>query len=489
MSDFDNIHKPAFAGQFYPASTEALQHDVMKYLCVSEAEIAVPGTVRAFVVPHAGYQYSGATAGKAYSLLEGAREDIKRVVLLAPSHYICMHGVSVGNYESYSTPLGRIKVDVNACRELLEADALFRGREDAHRHEHSLEVQLPFLQQLLPDFQVVPIVCGNLTKDDIVRLSKALRNKLFDRETLWVTSSDFTHFGASFGYVPFQQNIPERLRELDQRAINFILDLDFTGFVDFVEETGATICGRFPIALLLAVLNENPEQLQGELVEYTTSGELTGDYTHCVSYASIVFFEKSEAEVEEVQAATDMLSEADKKMLLKEARASIAERLGLKEGRLAEDDNLSPVLHKPGACFVSLHIDGELRGCVGSLESEEPLYQNVRRNACNAAFGDFRFAPLSAAEYSQIEIEISVLTPARQIESLNEFNVGQHGIILQKGLHRAVFLPQVASEHGWDRETTLSHLAVKAGLSADDWRRDSKFYVFEAIVFGESEIL
>jgi AmmeMemoRadiSam system protein A len=142
-------------------------------------------------------------------------------------------------------------------------------------------------------------------------------------------------------------------------------------------------------------------------------------------------------------------------------------------------------LKRDGAAFVSLHRDGNLRGCIGNLEAVEPLYRNVIHNARNAAFQDPRFMPLTAAELAGLNIEISVLTPPRPIHSVDEFQIGTHGIILTKGQRRAVFLPQVAPEQGWDRETTLTHLSLKAGMGPDDWRRGAKYYVFEAIVFSE----
>jgi hypothetical protein len=323
-------------------------------------------------------------------------------------------------------------------------------------------------------------------------VAATLAEALWSPDTLWVISSDFTHYGENFDYVPFRKDVPKALEDLDRGAIDRILKLDTAGFQEYVERTGATICGRLPIALLLAGLERTGGKCQCQLIEYTNSGRQTRDYDHCVSYASIAVFDSPASGADTAAAATASsadsafpLTDADKALLLRLARESIRARLDNREMELPAASQLSAPLKTDAACFVSLHIGASLRGCIGYLEAREPLFRNVIRNARGAAFEDPRFDPVSAPELDRIGIEISVLTPRRAIASPDDFIVGRHGIILEKGVREAVFLPQVAPEQGWDRDTTLTHLALKAGLRADDWRRGAKLYVFEAIVFGE----
>jgi len=490
MTAYDlETRDPAVAGQFYPASPARLAAEVADFIERGRARHGeAHGRVRALIAPHAGYVYSGGVAGEAYALIRG--EDVssyRRVVVLAPSHRVYFRGVSLGGFAKFATPLGALPVDVEACRALAKACPLFSLRPEPHIQEHALEVQLPFIQTVLPDVSLIPAVCGEMRTPDIREAAGVLERILRRPDTLWVVSSDFTHYGYSFGYVPFTGNVPERIRELDQGAIECILAGDASGFLDYVDRTVATICGSIPIALLLEVVRSfEHDAVEGILVDYTTSGELTGDYSHSVSYAAIAWVEKNCESGEEAAGTSEAydLTEQEKQALLRLAREAIRTAF---EGRITpvpEEVLKSPRLTAPGACFVTLHKHGRLRGCIGSLEAVEPLYENVIRNARNAAFHDPRFYPLTPEELPEIEIEISVLTPPRPVRGPEEIVLGRHGIILEKGPASAVFLPQVPIEQGWDLETTLRHLSMKAGLGPEDWRRGADFRVFEAIVFS-----
>ena len=488
MSDFSRKRSPAVAGQFYSGTPEHLQAAVERALKAPQVSFAAE-RVRGLIVPHAGYQFSGATAGRAYALLRG-RDDVKRVVVLAPSHRAFLMGVSVGDYSAFSTPLGDVAVDVPVCRELLEANALVSSRRDVHASEHSLEVQLPFIQTVLPEAKLVPVVCGEMSTEDLHSVAATFADGLLRPDTVWIVSTDFTHYGHSFGYVPFIDEVPKRLEELDMGAVQQVLKIDSGEFLDYVNRTGATICGRLPVALLLAALEHADGAYCCELLDYTTSGQLTRDFSHSVSYVSIAVAGPPAAAASNASATQEqdsLMSAADKAELLRLARAAIASSLGDAETSVPSDAEMSAALNADGACFVTLHLDGALRGCIGSLEAEVPLYRDVMDNACNAAFTDYRFSPVTQEELSRIDIEISVLTPSVPIDSPDEFIVGEHGIILEKGRYRAVFLPQVAPQQGWDRETTLTHLALKAGLKSTDWRYGASFSVFKAVVFGEKD--
>ncbi len=502
-TDFSGTRPAAVAGQFYTRDAAELRSQLAKFTGVKPPEL--PGRPHALIVPHAGYPYSGVTAGQAYAELKGAT-GFRRVVVLAPSHRVGFRGVSVGTFAQFATPLGEMPVDTEMCAKLAAASLLISTRADAHRGEHALEVQLPFLQTVAPDLKLVPVVCGQLSAEEVRSLAAVLRELLWNEETLWIVSSDFTHFGADFGYMPFTEDVPRRIRELDEGAIRCITKLDAGGFMEYIGRTGATICGAGPIFLLLATLEPVAGTVQATPLAYTTSGDLTQDWAHTVSYAAIAVSDvpagktaikpagTGVAAVVPVAAATtsapetggDPFSPQDKTVLLGLARETIA--IAFRGGRAPAVDEaaLSAALKADGACFVTLsEKNGALRGCIGHLEASEPLWRNVIRNARNAAFSDSRFFPVTAEELPNLRVEISVLTPAKKIASLDEFVIGRHGIILEKGRNRSVFLPQVAPEQGWDKDTTLTHLALKAGLSADAWRTGATFYTFEAIVFHE----
>lgn len=478
---FSGTRQAAVAGQFYPVDAKALKKQVDA--CLKRADTPMDPTVRAVIVPHAGYTYSGDTAARAYALIQG-RQDIHRVVVINPSHRAAFEGVSLGGYEAFQTPLGRLPVDTDACAELLKASPLFSSRNDAHAGEHSLEVQLPFLQRSLESFSLIPVSCGFLAEEQAEIVGKALADAFWEPGTLWVISGDFTHYGRGFGYLPFTSDVEKKLRDLDAGAIAKITAKDLEGFTDYLEETGATICGRGPISILLAALATAAPKAVCEKVAYTTSGRLTGDFTQCVSYAALAVRVPSASPKKETK---NIMSRTEKHLLLDLARSAIAAKFSGEKLKMPAKEELTGMLKEPGAAFVTLHSHGRLRGCIGNILPEEELYLNVAGNAVNAAFHDPRFLPLTADEFKSVHIEISVLTPPEKIDSWEEFKVGKHGIILSKRGRRSVFLPQVAPEQGWDAETTLTHLALKAGLNADDWKRNAEFQVFEAIVFQEKE--
>ncbi len=278
----DKVRQSILAGSWYPGTQKELSQTVESYL--TKAQPQVPqGRVFALISPHAGYRFSGEAAGFGYKLLQG-NDTIRRVVLLAPSHHWGFHGLSVFDVDAYETPLGKVEVDQEAGAALRE-HPMIDSIPYAHAKEHSLEIQLPFLQKALKNFKLVPIVVGQLSGDDYKTLADAIR-PIIDDTTLVVVSSDFTHFGPSFGYLPFRNNIKDNLAELDGEAIKDIVSKDFNAFRQFLSRTGATICGREGISILLKLL---PEQATGTKLVYYTSGDVTGDFTSSVSYVSIAF--------------------------------------------------------------------------------------------------------------------------------------------------------------------------------------------------------
>ena len=286
-----NIREPAVAGQFYTADPVCLQAEVADMLDGEVAKSA--GKVRALISPHAGYTYSGKTAAKGFALLKGC--EYRRIVVIAPSHRVPFFGIATADYTAYKTPLGNLSIDRDSVSSIIETgQGSVMELTQAHVQEHSLEVQLPFLQEVLSDVPIIPLVCGQLNADLAEKTAKALL-PLWNSDTLWVISSDFTHFGHSFGYVPFSNDIEHQLKELDMGAVAKILALDFEGFSDYIEETGATICGTGPIKILLKTIElaNCADSITPELLECTNSGEISGDFSHCVGYSSIAFSEKN----------------------------------------------------------------------------------------------------------------------------------------------------------------------------------------------------
>ncbi|MBN2294310.1 MAG: AmmeMemoRadiSam system protein B, partial [Pirellulales bacterium] len=429
-----------------------------------------------------GYRYSGQTAAFAVRQLKGRSFD--RVVVMGPSHRVSMENVvSVPDFTHYTTPLGEVPLDRQFIAELRKHPE-FQNIPRAHNGEHSVQIEIPMLQRALGSFQLVPIVVGQLDRSAVKRIGAVLRG-LVDANTLVVASSDFTHYGPNFNYVPFTENVPDNLKKLDEGAMKLIEKKDVKGLSDYIEETEATICGRCAIEVLLTIL---PPDAKMHVLHYDTSGHITGDYTNSVSYYAVVFCGKwngTERPASQTKAAE--LSDTDKASLLKLARGTLT--YVLENGKMPSVDQLdveiTPTMKRISGTFVTLHKKGDLRGCIGEIFPVRPLYKAVMAQAINAGLNDHRFPQVKAAELPDINFEISVLTPPQPVASAADIVVGKHGVVLKKDGRSAVFLPQVAVEQGWDRETMLSELSQKAGLPGDAWREGASFEVFEAIVFGE----
>ncbi len=289
------VRRPAVAGAFYPADPRELRSAVEGHL--SKARPRVPDSLKerrpiALIVPHAGYLYSGQTAAYAYKLLQG-KDKPSRVVLLGPSHRVYLgEAVSVPPFTHYRTPLGEIAVDMEA-RDRLLRPPLCVSNPGGHIGEHSLEVQLPFLQVVWEEAPpILPVVVGGPRGEALKQLADGIRN-VVDEDTLIVASSDFTHYGPRFMFSPFKgsrgKELAEKIRQLDMGAVEYIRKLDPEGLLKYCDRTGATICGRFPIALMLAALSGS-EKLEAVHLHYASSADVTGDCNDSVSYCAIAFY-------------------------------------------------------------------------------------------------------------------------------------------------------------------------------------------------------
>jgi AmmeMemoRadiSam system protein B/AmmeMemoRadiSam system protein A len=489
------VRKPAVAGRFYPGDAKTLSAAVEGFL--AEAPPAeFKGRLLALIAPHAGYEFCGKVGG--YSFKQVRKGEFTRVIALGPSHYGGFRGFSIMDVGAYATPLGNVPLDRAVCAKL-EANELHVRADELQAPEHSIENELPFLQVALGDFQLVPILVGQLEPGDAEKIASALREYLTPA-TLVVISSDFTHYGETYGYVPFTENIEQNLRKLDMGAVDLIVGKDYGGYVKYMRDPGPTICGRYPIEVLLKLL---PAEAQGRLLKYDTSGHVTGDFTLSVSYVSAIFTVPADwkpaaaAALPAAPPEEKVLTAEEKKTLLRIARDTLEAfvRTGRAPEITADRYALTPALKAECGAFVTLNLKNhDLRGCIGNIGYAEPplrrglmpLYQTVAGMAVEACSQDPRFEPVRPGELKDIVLEISVLSLARQVRGVEDFEVGRDGIIIRKGGHSAVFLPQVAPEQHWNREQTLDELCLKGSWPRDEWRKPGMaFYTFTAQVFGE----
>ncbi len=482
----DGVCLPQAAGRFYPAAREALSQAVHGLLA-GHPSPADGAPVTALIVPHAGYAYSGRVAGRGYAGVDGA--GVKRVVVLAPSHRVAFRGLGVGCFRAFRTPLGDLPVDTASGAALASGGHGCAGHAEAFVGEHAIEVQLPFLQTVCPTAMLVPLLCGEIQPAAVDVIAARLAAVVPHEGTLWVVSSDFTHFGADFGYVPFTRDALARVEQLDRGVIETIRRRDTAAFREYLRATGATVCGADAIAILLSLLPRLGPAGDTRLLDYAQSGRLAHDDTHSVGYAAIAFCRPAgERAATAWQPSAWQPSAAAGEALLRLAREALVAAVRGQPLPPPAPGALPADLTRPGAAFVSLHVDGVLRGCMGSLEAEQPLYLDVIDNALNAGFRDPRFPPLQAAELARLSLEVSVLSALRPLADPTHFEVGRHGLLLRRGQQRAVYLPQVATEQGWDRQTTLEHLCRKANLPPGAWRQGATLQVFEACVFRDGRV-
>lgn len=478
------VLQSSIAGTWYPAEAETLRKQIDELF--QKAEGKPLNDVIALISPHAGYQYSGQTAVMG---IKSIAKEYKRIVVIGPSHRVSMEDVlSVPAATAYQTPLGQLQLDVEFINKLLRYP-MFQNVPSAQEYEHSVQIQIPLLQHIQKNFKLVPIVAGHCSPTTIAKAANILKT-FVDENTLVVASSDFTHYGPNYGYVPFKENIQAQIKKLDMGAYEYIAKLDSNGFLAYREKTGATICGYVPIAILLSMLGQS---VKAELVNYATSGysisgELRGDFTNSVSYLSIAFCGAWQKSVQnEPPPARPELTDQEKEQLLVLARRTI--RYAIANRRLPDISQLgvtvSDTMKIPRAAFVTLRKNSQLRGCIGDIFPQRPLYKSVLINAINASFNDTRFQPLAETECNDVKIEISALTVPEFIASPNKIRPGVDGVVLYKNGRSALFLPQVAPEQGWDLEQMLTNLSLKAGLPTDAWKEGASFQVFQAVVFGE----
>lgn len=458
------------ANRFYTGDPKELSEEVDSFLALHRGA-TVYHDVAALIVPHAGYYFSGNVAATAYMSIP-ADKPYKRIFLLGPSHHEWLDGASVNTEaDYYATPLGLVKVDHETALRLAKADHVFSYNPKAHDREHCLEVQLPFLQRRFGEDAVPPIVPIIISTNDFRKLQQIadVLKPYFTDENLFVVSSDFSHYPSY-----------EDAYEVDGKTGKAIETGDVEQFIAVLEENArsgkrnlaTSACGELAIATLMLMMNNTYEVHH---LLYQNSGDIDNhDLSRVVGYHAF-------AMVRAATSQTFSLSDEEKRKLKEMALTSIQDSLDGQ--RIAEPTGLTKTLESKCGAFVSLHKQGRLRGCIGHFGEDTALHEIVAEMARAAAFEDPRFMPVTREELNDIDIEISVLTPMRRIQSLDEFQLHRHGIYIRRGYRSGTFLPQVADEVNWTKEEFVSHCAQdKAGIGWDGWR-DAELYVYEAIVF------
>jgi MEMO1 family protein len=468
------VRQPSVAGQFYPASPSELRDMLGNFFAHAQTPNAIDG-LRALIVPHAGYVYSGQVAANGFVRIDPQR-DLANVFVIGVSHNAAYPGAAVYVSGDFLTPLGRVPVNTQIGHKLLERRDLFVEYNRAHEVEHSLEVQLPFLQyHMKTPFKLVPVLLGTADPDLCRRLADVLR-PYFTRENLFVISTDLSHYPSCGDAVTVDhKTIDAVLSRSPQHLLSVVAGNEKSGVRGLVT----SMCGLGGVLLLQEILRST-DQVEFTLLQYKNSGDVpVGEKERVVGYAAI-------AVVDHPRDSFSLLP-TEKRELLRIARSTLEEYLKTRKIPDLHMERLQASLRSPCGAFVTLKKHGELRGCIGNFSATEELAKTVQNMAIAAATEDPRFEPVRSQELSSLDLEVSVLSPMRKISSEKEIQLGKHGIYIRKGNHAGTLLPQVAEETGWSLEEFLGHCARdKAGLGWDGWK-DAELFVYEAIVFGESD--
>ena len=464
--------KPYAAGRFYTDNPVELKNQLQ--LLFSNALVKKSEKAPlAIVVPHAGYVFSGEVAASAYSQID-PNQKFDHIFIIASSHVMAFQGASVYCSGNYETPLGTVTVDLDLAKKLVAENQILKDDPEPHQNEHSIEVQLPFLQyHLKNDFKIVPVIIGSATAETAKKLA-AIFKPFLNEKNLFVISSDFSHYPEYEDARKADRTTAEAIRT--NKASKLIAALEGNEKKN-ISGLATSLCGWSSVLTLL-YMTESMPNISVNLLQYKNSGDSSyGGKDRVVGYYAISFNQEKSNQFS--------LSGEDKKYLLKLARETITQYL--KKGTTPEVDptKLSKTLNTHCGAFVTLNKNHSLRGCIGRFEPNMPLWTVIELMAVAAATQDYRFTKVEPRELDQIEIEISVLTPLKRIKSIDEFELGKQGIYMKQGNSTGTFLPQVAASTGWSKEEFLGHCAQdKAGIGWDGWKT-AELYTYEALVFGE----
>lgn len=479
-----DVREPAVAGQFYPADARALNATLDAVL----KDALPPGAGRtiALVAPHAGYVFSAQIAADAWR--QAAGQAVDTIVILGTNHTTAgFNRIGVLTASGLRTPLGVARIDRALSASLIKEDPDCVANAAVHKSEHSIEVHVPFAQRLFPKAAIVAVVVAIDDPGAITRFGKALARVLNGRQALIVASSDLSHYPAENDARAADRRTLEAMATLDPDRLRAAISQS----VGKVRNLDTCACGEAAVMSAM-VAARAMGATRGRVLSYANSGDLpVGEADRVVGYGAVAFTtgepgSDATALLPPPPAALSLAPSApDKKLMLALARETI--RRYLDAGTVPLPRNFSPALDRPQGVFVTLRKRGELRGCIGQMQPDRPLRVLTASMALAAAFQDPRFDKVTATELKDIDIEISVLTPFKEIPKADAIVVGRDGVLLQKGRQSAVFLPQVATEEHWSREEMLDNLCVKGGMNAGCWRSGAKLSTFQADVFKEGD--
>jgi hypothetical protein len=485
-----DTRKPAVAGQFYPAAPQEIISTINGYLS-KVPEQKIPGTPVAFLVPHAGYEYSAQTAAYSYALL--SKMNVKNIILIGNSHHFGLTKAAVYPSGKFETPLGALEINETLAKKILSESSLFEENRQAHAPEHSLEVQLPFLQITLKNIKIVPILMGNYNfsleecKKAGDAIAKAVKELGLEGTTVIIASSDMSHYPS---WANANMSDAASLKTIENFSPEELENTNSKLMSSSVPNLACTLCGIEGVYAAMYAAKELGAD-KAQILHYENSGDVTGDRTRVVGYGAAAFYKKGTAlesgknksKTEKKMSGFD-ISEKNQKELLKVARLSIENNLKTKQ--YSNYKTSDPELLTPAAVFVTLTINGNLRGCIGTTEPHAPLYEAVNQLAVAAAVEDYRFAPLTLNELAKTRIEISVLSPLTKVASADEIKEGVNGVVVRRGGKSGLFLPQV-----WEqipkKEEFLNELCwQKAGLEPAAWKDpQTELYTFTVFAFEE----
>jgi AmmeMemoRadiSam system protein B/AmmeMemoRadiSam system protein A len=462
------IRRSVVAGSWYPDDPEELITLVDGFL---ESAKPIDGDPIALIVPHAGYTFSGPVAAYGFKQMDGKPYDT--AIIIASDHQPPLSNpISVWAEGGFETPLGVVPVDTELAKALIASNPAITFDKQTHLDEHPIEIELPFLQRVCPDCSIVPILMGTSDEDAINALAESLLSVLSDKRVVLIASSDLSHYPTfedalridSATLASIETGEPAQV----QRTIQELRQMDLPNLL-------TCACGEGPILVVMQVAQGMGADIT-TILTYANSGHSPlGDKEQVVGYGAVMFWHYE----------PPTFTTQQREELLKLARDAVSNAMQNHQILYAENDD--PTLNRLSGAFVTLKSNGELRGCVGHMRGDTPLYQVVQEMAVAAATADERFLPLTLEELDQIDIEISVLSPLRRVTDLDQIEVGTHGLLIYDAGQQGVLLPQVAVEEGWDRDTFLNNLCEKAGLAANCWQKNPAIYTFTAVAFGENE--
>ncbi|PIU40007.1 MAG: hypothetical protein COT00_03980 [Candidatus Omnitrophica bacterium CG07_land_8_20_14_0_80_50_8] len=463
----ENVRHPFVSGAFYPADKNELNRMIDGFLAKVPAKNKIQDPIRILILPHAGYIYSGQTAAYGCRLIADGPYDT--VILIGPYHKALFHGASIWKSGAWQTPLGSVPVDAELARAIANESPDFIYTEEVHLDEHSLEVQVPFLQKVLKNFKIVPILISDPSPKNYPSLAQAIYKHIQDKQTLIIVSSDMSHY--------YEDTVAQTM---DSRTLGFLKDQDVHSLSNALDAGTSELCGQAAVLTALEV-----SRLMGgtrlEVLNYSTTADTTGDRLRVVGYgASVILQTPSER-----TPSGSTWSDNQKKELLDIAGRTV--RSYVTDGTVYQPDKSDSMFKENRAVFVTLRKKGQLRGCIGRLIAQEPLDLAVRNMAIEAASQDPRFGPVQKDELKDLSFSVSVLSPPIKINGVDEIVLGKHGVIVRQGGHSGVFLPQVAEELAYNKEIFLNELcSQKAGLPEHCWQDPTvDLYVFTADEFGE----